>query len=271
MHHLIPLALLALTPANSEAPSASPAPPDLALLAASAVTAPSPSPAAPDDEEEPKHDWIGSVTLGGTIQDGNTKTATAAFTADAHYLREKDRTTLSAFLNYGEDKNANTITERKYGGKAQYDYFFSEKLYVLGTGRAEHDLRADVDVRWIVGGGAGYQFVQNDRTSLSGEVGLSSFHENFISSADKDYISARAAYNLAHRFNESVGFAQFFEVYPSLEDTENIYSKLDSRLDVSLTKSMFTQLQWVWDWNNNPAPGFKTSDHRFQVNFGWGF
>ncbi len=66
-------------------------------------------------------------------------------------------------------------------------------------------------------------------------------------------------------------FGQTAEVFPSLEDIEDISGKLDTRVRVSITDDMFAQLQWVMDYDNTPAEGAYRMDHRVILSLGWGF
>ncbi len=226
-----------------------------------------------DDEETIMNKWTGAISAGGTLLRGNTEALTAAVTADAQYRREEDRTTLAGWFNYGEDETDGTtnVTQRKYGGRAQYDYFLSERTYALATFQAEHDSLANIDLRWTAGVGLGRQFVDKEHYRMSAEAGISYFVEEFDSSPDKEYVAARLAYDVYWQINDNVEFTQNGQAFPSLEESDDIYTRLDTRLDSSLTENMFARLQWVWDWNNTPAEGLERSDHRFIAGFGWNF
>lgn len=217
----------------------------------------------------PQNKWTGSVSVGAVITDGNTETRSASATADAQYRREKDRTTLGAFWNYQEDDVS--VIQRRTGGKAKYDYFFSEKTYAFGQISAENDFQADLDLRLIFGGGLGHQFVENEKHKFSAEAGISWFDENFGNSPDNSYVAARGAYTWDWNINKSMVFYHAGEIYPSLEDKEDVYVKLDTRLKVTLTEKMFAQLQWVMDWDNTPAAGKERLDNRYLLTLGWSF
>ena len=41
--------------------------------------------------------------------------------------------------------------------------------------------------------------------------------------------------------------------------------------ELNLTERMLAQIQWLWEWNNNPAPGAEKNDNLIAITFGWGF
>jgi len=247
----------------------------LALLAAAAQSpvpeAPAILPATPalQDDVAADPEWEGAVTVGVSLTEGNTDITKASAAVDASKKLEKERYTLGFSWNYSAENE--TVTQRKTYGKGQYDRFVSEKLYWLVQGSAEADDAAGVDLRTTLGAGAGYQVADTDKWKLSGEAGLSWFNEEFEGSIESDYIAARLAYKWAYSLSDKWSFEQAGEIFPSLEDSEDVYSKIDSRAKVTLTDNMFAQAQWVWDWDNTPAAGNDRSDHLLLITVGWSF
>jgi putative salt-induced outer membrane protein YdiY len=246
----------------------------LALIAAAAQLPVPDAPAplevpAPQDEEAAVPEWEGAATLGISLTEGNTDITTASATVDASKKLEKERYTLGLSWNYSEESGE--VTQRKTYGKGQYDRFVSEKLYWLVQASAEADDAAGVDLRTTVGAGAGYQFADGEKWKLSGEGGLSLFNEDFEDGTGDEYLAARLAYNWAYVMSEQWSFEQVGTVFPSLEDSDDIYSRIDTRAKVTLTENMFAQAQWIWDWDNTPAEGNDRSDHLVLVTLGWSF
>ncbi len=221
------------------------------------------------DDAPVTHQWTGSVSASAILTDGNTKTRSASAAADAQYRREHDRTTLGAFWNYQDDRTG--VLQRRTGAKAKYDYFFSKKTYGLVQTSIENDAQADLERRWIFGLGIGQQFVENAEHKFLAEAGVSWFDEHFGNSPNNDYVSARAAYAWDWNINKDWVFFHGADIYPSLEDGDDVYAKVDTRIRVTLTEKMFAQGQWVTDWDNTPAAGKKDTDNRYIVSIGWSF
>jgi putative salt-induced outer membrane protein YdiY len=254
----------------------------LSLLAATVATAapethiPNPIPTLAQDAaavEEPA--WNGSVNVGASVTNGNTKITRANVAVDAQKEIEGDyRQTFGLWWNYGEETG--NITERRAGGKYQYDKFIDDDSYYLGQASAETDDNAGVDLRTTLGVGYGQKLVQKENLTVDGEIGVSYFNESF---AEKDaagedafdYIAARLAANTEYAYSEKISFSNGVQIFPSLEDTDDVYAKLDTRAKATLTENMFGQLQWIWEWDNTPAPGLKRSDNQVLLTIGWNF
>lgn len=244
----------------------------LALLVSSPAAAPLDSlqGAAPPPPEAVKPKWTGAVALGATYSDGNTDRRSASATADAEYRREKDRTTLGFLWNYADESGV--ITARKTEGRAKYDRFFSKKFYGLAQASADADYSAAIELRTIVGVGVGYQFQDKAHWKLSGELGLSYVDTDYVGTADdSSYPAARAAYAWAWTPNDKYNLAQNAEIFPSLEDGEDVTARVDTKGRLNLTKTMFAQLQWLYQWDNTPATGKVRDDNLVLLGVGWSF
>lgn len=237
-------------------------------------------------QEGPIDDWTGAITLGLAQAYGNTERTNLSLTGDGVLRREKDRITLGAWWYYAEeedDAGVSSITERRYGAKGKYDYFLSKKSYVYVNTLAERDDKADLQLRFTVGPGYGYQFYEEEDFKLSGEIGVAYFLEDYqtpeptpenpnpMAVGPEDYIAGRVAYNVEYKPSKPWTLAQTGEAYPSLEDSEDFYSKLDSRVRYDLTENFFSQFQWIWDYDNTPAAGNERSDHRLLLTVGYSF
>ncbi len=270
----------------------------LAFLAAERAGLPpapadAPPPAAVQEEaavvELP--DWKGSVTIGAQYTGGNSETQSINAQFDAERRAEMDRWTLKSWWNYGEQKvnsaDAATdgdleITVRNAGSSAKYDYFATKKLFYLGIAGAESDSVAGLDLRYYAGPGLGYQFVEGEKTSFLGEAALTYFAEEFDNGDSEETLALRLAYKFGRQLSATSRFDQDLAVFPSLEDSEDFYGKLDTRLRADLTKNMFAQLQNILDYDNTPAtfdpPDSQVKgahaerlDNKILLTVGWSF
>jgi putative salt-induced outer membrane protein YdiY len=226
-------------------------------------------PAAPAEEKPENKNWTGAVALGATYSDGNTNVKRASATFDATKTNEKNRYTLGFAYNRAEEEGV--VTQDRSAGKAQYDRFINEKSYFLALITGEKDEQADLDLRWTAGVGYGYQFRNDDVWKLAGEVGLSYYSEDFSTGEDSEYVAARLGWNADWKASKFWEFLQSGQVLPSLEDSEDIYVQVDTRVKATLTDTMFAQLQWVYSWDNTPAAGKERVDNLYVLTVGWTF
>lgn len=237
------------------------------------------------EEEEPVPHWSGTLSIGATLTSGNTSTFTAAADVEAVRRGEDDRLTLKAYWNKTQQKSLNEltgmleteVTQRNIGGSAKYDYFATEKLYYFGVANVQKDDLANLDLRYAAGGGAGYQFKETEELSFSGELGLTYTDEDFeeppppAPSDDDDFVSLRLATVLGWQVAEDTRFEQTAEAYPAVDDFDDMYARVDSKVRVNLTENMFAQLQHVLDFDHTPATGADQTDHRLILGVGWSF
>ncbi|MFO1052849.1 MAG: DUF481 domain-containing protein [Planctomycetota bacterium] len=221
----------------------------------------------------PEVEWNGSISVGASMTTGNTERRSANAAAEAIRRTEDTRLTLRGTWDYAEDKATGSwvINQRRVFGSAKYDWFFNTKTYLWGQVTAENDKFADLQLRSTAGGGLGYQFYDDADFSLQGEAGLTYFDENRKVGKDSSYVAARLAYRARWEIAKNVTLLQDGEFYPSIEDVNDFYARLDTRARATLTDNMFAQLQWIFDYDNTPATGFDRQDHRILAAVGWSF
>jgi putative salt-induced outer membrane protein YdiY len=234
----------------------------------------------PDDAPPPDLGvWKGSVSAGGTIADGNTRRKTGTATATAVKRWEKERLTFDFLWNYAQElvttpagNQVMQTTQRRTFGDAKYDRFLSKRAYLLAQASGEGDLNAQLNLRTTAGVGAGYQFVENERWKVSGELGVAYVTEDYKdNTADKDFPAGRGAYKVDWKPSEAWAIGQTGEIYPSLENSEDVSSRLDTHAKLMLSKSIFAQFQWLFTWDNTPATGAKRTDDLYLLTVGWSF
>jgi putative salt-induced outer membrane protein YdiY len=225
--------------------------------------------------------WDGAVNFGGSLSSGNTDVRAAQ--ADALGVRENkdgdnliDRWTAKGFWNYADQENALTgdreLVRRQAGASLKYDRTINERLYGYGDVSVQTDKLAGLKLRSTIGAGLGYQIYDEENFDLAGEAGLAYVDENYEGTAsDTDFLAARLAYNLRWQIQEDLEFRQFAEAFPSLDDADDFFGRLDSRLVYLLSKSMTASLGHLWLFDNTPLAGRDRSDHIISLNVGWVF
>lgn len=241
-----------------------------------ADAAPAPQDAAAQEAPPSFPQWTGSLALGASWTDGNTETETLTGTFNTVRRGEDDRWTLDLYSNYGETTDRATddtdVTTNNHGGSLKYDYFVSKRMYAFGNGSGKVDHVADLDLRYVAGVGAGYQWKETERLKWGTEAGLSYVDEDFEDdTADVDFAALRLASNLAWQISKTTAFEQVAEVLPSLDDSEDVIARVDNRLKLNIVGRWIAQIQYVLDFDGSPAPGNEETDHRVVLAVGWGF
>jgi len=231
----------------------------------------------PPPKPEPK--WSGSISGAVTSTHGNTKAEAVSANVSVARRSEKDRTTAGA--DYGKtkqrdrDTKEDETTEDWWRAKAQYDYFFTKKFFGFMNGRYEKDAVADLDRRVVVGGGAGYQWIETDRTAFSTGLGLASLYEKFDVDPPLDdsnsQISLQAGYNFDHRITDTLRFVHDLTYYPSLEQFSDYYLTTTAELRANLTKTMFANFRVIFNYDASPAQSQGSTDVKYILGIGMTF
>lgn len=218
--------------------------------------------------------WTGNVNIGASYSDGNTDSRSINAAADAERRAEMDRWTAKGYWNYAENRDSTgdfAISQRRAGASLKYDYFLSKQLYVFGIGGVETDTLADIKLRSYIGAGVGYQWREEENFKWGSEAGLTYFKTDYKTSDDTDYIAARLANNIAWQINEQTKLENNIELFPSIENAKDFYGKSDTKIKTNLSKTMFAQLQWIYQYTARPASGADRADNLVVLGIGWSF
>ncbi len=239
-----------------------------------ALAAPSTEARLIQETEKPKPHWSGTVNIGFTVTEGNSETFSGVFNADAQREGEHDRYSLKAFWNYSEQTTNGEydLTQRTAGLSGQYDYFPEGKKWsALGKAGIETNEQADLDYRWYAGPGLGYQFIKEEEKSFYGESALVYFKEKQDDGTDDDTVALNLGYEFDWKISPTATFEHDLDAFPAINDFDDVFIKVDTRLTTNVTKSMISTLQHVLDFDHTPAAGAKQTDHRVVFTLGWTF
>jgi putative salt-induced outer membrane protein YdiY len=226
------------------------------------------------EKVSPPVKWSGSVVIGGLLARGNTNTD--SFNAAAHAERRtfQDRIILDGGYIYGREKvqgQGSHTTANDLFGSAEYDYFFSKKLYGYGNVRADHDTIAGIDLRLAPGVGAGYQWVEKPTFNFNTEGGFGWLYRKYSNDGEDSSATARLAYHLKTKFNDKVSGFHDFEYLPGLNNINNYFFDTDAGIRADVSGHMFTEFKVYYQYDSRPAPGKGSSDIRFILGVGWNF
>ena len=237
--------------------------------------APDDSAAAPSEDSETKEaeEWTGTLGAGLTTTSGNTDRNSLHSQVDAALRLEKRRYSLGFDWQYADEAEdgPSELLERRASANGQVDFFLDDKSYLLVNADVETDHKAELDLRYTAGLGYGYQVAEEEGWSLSFEAGLNGINEQFNGEDEDSYLSGRFGYSLKRDLGERWTLSQDSEIFPSFEESEDIHLEVDSRLRCDLSKNLYGQFQWLFDWDNTPADGAERADHRLLLSVGYSF
>jgi putative salt-induced outer membrane protein YdiY len=225
----------------------------------------------------PSTKWTGSVLLTGSLVRGNSDTFDLGLDAAAVYRRDvpeiNDRFTLGGQYHFGTTGtgDASTTTTDNWLILGKYDKFLTEKFYLYGMGKLEHDRIAALYYRATPGVGVGYQWYESPGFNFFTEAGPSYIHEEFDNDGTNDEVALRLAYHIDKKLNDTVGLFHNLEYLPAFEDPGDYLLTTDAGIRAELTKNFFSEFKVEWKHDATPAPDAQKNDTRFVLGVGWSF
>ncbi len=206
----------------------------------------------------PPDKWEGSITLGSSLQSGNTDRASASIGAEAFMKTGRNRFSLRFLFNYSEENDS--LSARNTYGVLKYDYFLTKKTYAYSGVEMLNDEFKNLNLRTVAGPGAGYQIWSSPDKSLGIEAGISFFSEDLDQGEDDQWLAARFAGNLKWRIIGPVIFSDYLVIYPSLESLDEYQLRNEAGLSSPMAFGWALKLSNIIEINSNPPEDVKKSD-----------
>ena len=184
--------------------------------------------------------WSGFADAGLSLASGNTDTLT--FTLGANAVRESQ------------------TTAKAVNGGARYDIFLSDRFSVFGITDLEYDAFQQLDLRLVLGGGAGYYLVKNDVTRFQVFGGGNLNKEYFFVDPDRTTGELMLGQNYATKLAGRFGFTESFVVFPNLSETGEYRFVFSAAAVTTLNKWLDWHLTLTDRYNSYPAAGAECND-----------
>ena len=208
------------------------------------------------------------INFGLNITDGNTNTQNIYGEGEFVARTDKNRYTIGAIYSRSEDENVKT--EDSAIGYMKYDHFFTKKWYGYANATAEKDEFKDLDLRTSLGIGAGYQFIESERTNLSLELGPSYVNEDYIVAEDNSYIAGRWGLKFEYYIlPKSLQYFLYHTGWQSLEESEDLTLYTQTGFRIPLYKRLNLTAQFNWEYDKSPSPGKEKSDYTYILTIGY--
>ena len=207
--------------------------------------------------------WTGGADLGIALTRGNSDTTNVAFGMGISRTTLHDKTALYGAAIYNRDATsgdsrtvANTI---RFGGR--YDRDFNKRWFGYIFSDLERNGLQDLNLRWVIGGGAGYHAIRNERTNLDILGGLA-MNREYFDGIDNDRTSAEAqiGQTLSHQFSSRVSLKEQLFFFPNLSRGGEYRINFDTSLITDITRRIGWQITVSDRYLSDPPPGFKQND-----------
>lgn len=217
----------------------------------------------------PPNKWKGDISVGGSLQSGNTERLTSSIGFKTKRKFDDDRFEFKFLFNYAEENDK--VTARNTYGSMKLDHFFTPKWYGYLGVEMLSDKFKDLNLRTIIGPGVGYQVWDDPKKSLGVEGGFSYFSEDLKNGVDDRWVTARVAGNLEYHFTDSLVFSNDFTVFPSTENFGDYILRNEAAVTTSLMAGWHLKLSNILEQNNNPPARVEETDLTWILALGYAF
>jgi hypothetical protein len=218
--------------------------------------------------------WTGYFDLGFALTRGNSRnrTLTTAFNASRITRTSK----LTAYMNeiYAASRvnGLDSTTANAIRGGWSYNHDIRPRLFLTAFNDYEHDQFQDLDLRFVLGGGAGYSVIKRgDNVRLDVLGGADYNHENFGSGLTRNFAEANMGDDLLYKISGITTLNQSFRFFANLTDTGEYRINFDLSTATTLKKWLSWQVTASSRFLSNPLPGRQRNDLLLSTGFRFTF
>ena len=217
---------------------------------------------------QPPKLWDASAAIGLTLTKGNSDTLTVNGNVQASRKWDKNELNLGADVTYGQ--NSGVQNANNYGGYAQYNRLFTERLFGFARVQGLSDDEANLDYRITLSAGAGYYLLKSTNTSLRVEAGPGVVFEK-QAGVDDNYMTLRFAERWDQKLNDRVKVWQSVEYLPDVQDWGRYVVNFEIGLETAIIKHLSQRTYFQDTYNSQPAPGRKENDMKLVAALAYKF
>lgn len=233
---------------------------------------------------KPPETWHGSVNASFNAARGNTYDNTWGVIANLNRRWDKDRLNVDFGYHYSEKGQGDAAAQKsedRWEFEAKHDHFWWEKVYSYEDLRYDRDQIQDLNARYRIGIGGGYQWLENaealdiGKFSFNQELGVNYVKEEYgvpnDDVADGGYCALRYAHHFSWlpKWREGLEFFHNAEYLPQVDDWDKFLAKADVGFSTKLIYDFDLLCKIEWEFNSKPANDRKREDLRYIIGLGY--
>jgi hypothetical protein len=198
----------------------------------------------------------------------HSSTDTYDFSLQLGLKRETGTTLTNVQASYlFSSENGNTTADTSFLS-GDYNFGRQRNLYRYANASLKHDGVDHLDLRSILGGGGGYQWVRSPGFNFRTQGGLSWLREDYSTESPSDKLSLQLGYLLDKQLWKNGVLKHDFSILPDIADFSNYYLITTLGIEQTLTGSWYGSARVIYDHTSKPAPTTKSSTSQFIVGLG---
>ena len=206
--------------------------------------------------------WNGSLTAGLALTRGNSDTTNFALGFGASRTTARDKFGVYAASLYATDSTdgESRTTSNVLRGGLRYDYNFTDRWFGYVFTDLEHNELQNLDLRLVLGGGAGYHAIRTERAELDVFGGIAWNKEFFELGEDRSSAEGLVGQSLLWKLGPRTALKEQFVVFPNMSDGGQYRLNFDTTLTTDITRRIGWHLTVSDRYLSNPPLGFERND-----------
>ncbi len=206
--------------------------------------------------------WSGTVDVGFSLTAGNSDTRT--FSAGARGVRETPNNKFTAYANALQVKNwtsgvKKTTAQNVWAG-IRHDADINKKWFGFVSGDFEYNKPQKLNVRAVLGGGAGYHAIRQDKINLDLTVGATNNYENFSNGVRRNSAELLFGEEAKIKINPRVRLTNRFVFYPNVSRFGDFRALFDGSLQTDINSWLGWHLTVGNRYNSRPVSQTERND-----------
>lgn len=217
--------------------------------------------------------WAGYFDLGLSLARGNaeTTTFTTAFNATRVTNTDKARVYFNQIYSRATIEGEPQTAAQAIRGGWSYNKSFTPRLFLNVFNDYEYDRFQKLDLRFVLGGGLGFNAIKTERNKLDLVDGISYNRESFATPLIRNSAEFYWGNDYFRKVNDRTTFTQSFRLFHNLSNPGAYRMNFDLSGATNLSNWLAIQLTFSDRYLSNPAPGRLNNDVLFtagvRVNF----
>jgi len=206
--------------------------------------------------------WKAGLNTGFALTRGNseTKNLSVGFLAARQTLHDK----LGLYANsvYATNDAAGatpSTTANTAGGGLRYDHDLRPRIFAFGAADFFSDGLQSLNLRSVIGGGAGYHAIKSDNTTLDLLAGLNYTHESYTG-LTRNFAALTLGEELMHKLGKSTVLSESLAFFPDLNDPGEYRGTFAFGTVTKMNKWLGWQNAFSDIYVTNPPVGKKQND-----------
>jgi len=198
--------------------------------------------------------WDGGVDAGFELTRGNSDTKNFRLAFRAVRKTSRDQLTLYAQSIYSIDDLPTArphITANENSGGVRFGRDLTGRLFLFSNTDFMSDGLQDLNLRFVLGGGAGYHVINREKTTLDLLGGMNFTHEDYVE-IQRNLAAGQVGEEFNLKLGKNTSLIQNVAFFPDLTSSEGNYR-------VNFTFGTITRIVKWLGWQNNFSDNYVTN------------